>query len=236
MPQWWSDKHVGELLMPVDGVVPVVGAGVSRNAELPDAQELATWLIANAPMTRAPPDGARLFQVADAVDPTRWPADELQRRVGAYIASFPLRRTRFLDQLVQLPSRFIVTFNYDDLIGFAAEQQGLQVCRLSALHSAGRLEAHRRLTLKYGDAPAELTILHLHGQASAPETLVLDKASYNELADYRAVKDIVFMLTHFRSLAFVGTKLDEVYLLDLLQKQLNAAFHVVFAPGMRLRG
>jgi hypothetical protein len=227
LPQWWSGNGVSEILTPVAGVVPVLGAGVSRGAGLPDAAQLAEWLVENAPMTDRSADRPGLFEVVDAIDPTRMSADELRRMVAGHIDSFPLRPTPFLDELVRLPSRFIVTFNYDDLVGFAAEQQGLKVCRLSALDRDERLEAHRRLTAKDAWPPPELTVLHLHGRAAAPETLVLDGASYTELGRLSEVEEIVFAVTHARSLVFVGSTLDEVYLLGLLQKQQNAAFHVV---------
>jgi hypothetical protein len=205
----------------------VLGAGVSRGAGLPDAEQLAEWVLNNAPLTETPADGSGLFQVVDAVDPTKMPASELRQIVAAHIESFALRPTPFLEGLIHLPSRFIVTLNYDDLVGFAAEAQDLSVCRLSALNRKDRLEAHRRLTASDGAPPSELTVLHLHGQARHPETLVLDDASYDELARLPELEEMVFVLTHFRSLAFVGTKLDEVYLLGLLQRQVNAAFHVV---------
>jgi SIR2-like domain len=207
--------------------VPVLGAGVSRGAGLPDAEQLAEWLLDNTPMTETPTERSGLFQVVDAIDPTQVPAGALRAMVAAHIERFALRPTPFLQELVHLPSRFIITFNYDDLVGFAAETQGLNVRRLSALNREDRLEAHRRLTATHGVPPPELTVLHLHGQARAPETLVLDDASYNELARLPELLEMVFTLTHFRTLAFVGTKLDEVYLLGLLQRQVNAAFHVV---------
>ena len=80
-------------------------------------------------MIETPTDHTALFPVVDAVDPTQMSPGELQRMVAAHINSFSLRPTAFLEELVHLPSRFIVTFNYDDLIGFAAEQQDLKVCR-----------------------------------------------------------------------------------------------------------
>ncbi len=226
LPQWWSGNRVSELLTPVDQVVPVLGAGVSRGAGLPDAVQLARWLLDKVPMTEPPPDRTSLFQVVDAVDPIRMPTSELRRAVAAHIESFPLRPTPFLEELVHLPSRFIVSFNYDDLIGLTAERQQLSVCRLSALNREDRLEAHRRLTSRSGP-PSELTVFHIHGHVRAPETLVLDDSSYNELVRLPEVTEMVFTLAHFRSLVFVGTTLDEVYLLGMLQEQVNAAFHAV---------
>jgi SIR2-like domain len=228
LPQWWSSNGVSEVLTPVAGVVPVLGAGVSRAAGLPGAPQLAEWLVDNAPMTEEPPDRTALFAVVDAIDRSQLPPDELGRMVAAHIESFPPRPTPFLEELVHLPSRFIVTLNYDDLVGFVAEQQKLNVCRLSALEQAERLEAHRRLTAKESGPPSELTVLHLHGQARSPQTLVLDDAAYRQLARLPEVDEIVFTLAHFRSLAFVGTTLNEVYLLGMLQRQVNAGFHVVF--------
>ncbi len=89
-------------------------------------------------------------------------------------------------------------------------------------------EAHRRLTDKAGGPPPELTVFHLHGQARTPDTVVLDSASYNRLIRLREIDEIVFSLSHFHALAFVGTRLDENYLLTKLQEQLNPPFHMVF--------
>jgi hypothetical protein len=227
LPQWWSSTGVSELLTPVGGVVPVIGAGVSRSGGLPDGRQLAEWLVRNAPMSARPWDDSALFSVVDAVDPARMTEGELRELVARHVNSFAPQPTPFVDQLVHLPSRFIVTFNYDDLLGLAAERQGLKVCRLSALDSGDRREAHRRLTAKEAGLSPDLTVFHIHGRARTPETMVLTSASYNELDRLLELDEIVFTLAHFRSLAFVGTALDEVYLLAKLQKQLNAAFHVV---------
>jgi hypothetical protein len=155
LPQWWSDNGVSELLAPVGAVVPVLGAGVRGGAGLPDAAQLAAWLADRAPMTEAPSDRTELFSVVDAVDPAQLPTVELQQLVATYIETIPLRPTPFIEELVHLPARFIVTLNYDDLVASAAEQQGLKVCRLSALARHERLEAHRRLSLgRRGQRPS----------------------------------------------------------------------------------
>jgi hypothetical protein len=206
----------------------VLGAGVSRAAELPDGEQLAEWLPQHVPMTEPPHDGTSLFSVVDAVDPEKTSASDLQRLVAAHIESFPPQPTPFINELVHLPSRFIITLNYDDLVGLTAERQGLEVRRLSTLNPQELIEAHRRLTDKAGEPPPELTVLHLHGQARTPETVVLDSASYQRLMRLPEIKEIVFSLAHFRALAFVGTKLDESYLLTQLQEQINPAPHVVF--------
>ncbi|MEA2192541.1 MAG: hypothetical protein QOI73_2662 [Solirubrobacteraceae bacterium] len=235
LPYWWSANGVSELLTPVGGVVPVLGAGVSVDAGLPDASQLALWLSNNAPISEPPPDGTDLLSVIDAIDLTQLPAAELQELVANHIESFPLQPTPILDELVHLPSRFIVTLNYDDLVGKAAENQGLKVCRLSAADPGDLREAHRRLLAKAGWGAPELTVLHLHGQAQTANTLVLDAASYEELGRLRDIDEIVFMLTHYRTLAFVGTTLNEVYLLGKLQAQINAAFHVVLCHQNQLQ-
>jgi SIR2-like domain/NACHT domain len=228
LPHWWSSAGVSEFLTPVGHVVPVLGAGVSCEAGLPGAGQLAEWLADNAPLIATPLDRAALSHVVDTVDISRMPPEQLRQLVATYIESFPLRSTSFLDELVRLPSRFIVTLNYDDLVGDVAEQQGLQVRRLSARRRDELSEAHRLLAVKDAWPPPELTVFHLHGRAREPETLVLDGGSYQELSSDSLFGQIVFMLTHDHRLAFVGTKLDEFYLLAELQKQIHAASHVVF--------
>jgi hypothetical protein len=214
--------------MPPDTVVPVLGAGVSRGCGLPDATELAKWLLENVPMIDAPPDGASLLSVVDAVDPDEVSAAELRSMVALRVASVSPQPSPFVNELVHLPSRFIITLNYDDLVGYTAEEQGLPVRRLSTLDRDELAEAHRRLTDKKGEPPPELTVLHLHGQARVPDTIVLDSPSYKRVMREPEIAEIVFTLAHFRTLAFAGTSLNENYLLVKLEEQVNAGFHVVF--------
>jgi hypothetical protein len=134
----------------------VLGAGVSRGAQLPDAHQLAEWLAQQVQVGGAPQDAASLFSVVDAVDPAQTSASDLQRLVAAHVESFPLQPTPFINELVHLPSRVIITLNYDDLVGFSGEQQGLQVLRLSALDPDELIEAHRRITNKSDQPPPEL--------------------------------------------------------------------------------
>lgn len=110
--------------------MPVLGAGVSRGAGLPDAGQLATWLRPRVPLLTTPADGASLFAVVDAIDPSKMSPLELQTLVADHIASLELAPSAFVSQLVSLPSRLIITLNYDDLLGVAAERQGIAVRRL----------------------------------------------------------------------------------------------------------
>jgi transposase len=79
----------------------------------------------------------------------------LQRLVAAHVESFPLQSVPFINELVHLPSRFIITLNYDDLVGFTAERQGLEVRRLNTLKPDELIEAHRRLTDKGSEPPPD---------------------------------------------------------------------------------
>ncbi len=77
-------------------------------------------------MIDSPPDDASLFSVVDAVDPDKTSAGELQRMVADHVASFPLQPTPFINELVRIPSRFIITLNYDDVIGLRPNGRALE--------------------------------------------------------------------------------------------------------------
>src|SRR5690242_19855466 len=163
-PAWWTSQNVGRLLGPPEFVIPVVGAGISRGAGLPDSSQLADWLRQRVPFLSAPAEEASLFAVVDAIDQSKMSSFELQTLVADHIARLDLRPSPFVSQLVNLPSRVLITLNYDDSLGAAAEQHGLAPRRLSLLDELERDEAHRLLTAKEWP-PSELTIVHLHGHA-----------------------------------------------------------------------
>ncbi|WP_158276809.1 SIR2 family protein [Paraconexibacter algicola] len=127
--------------------------------------------------------------------------------------------------LVQVPSRFIVTLNYDLLLEATADALGIRHRVLSNTKSELK-EAHRLLAREAWPL-GELTILHLHGMVGRPETLVLDADSYSDLMSMAGQKEVLRELLVHRRMAFYGTTLNETYFLEACQRQLNSADHVL---------
>ena len=87
-------------------------------------------------------------------------------------------------------------------------------------------EAHR-LLVRGPWPPTRLTILHLHGVITAPETIVLDTDTYEDLMSSAKVAEVLRELMLHRTMVFYGTTLNEPYLLTALQRQMNRAEHVL---------
>ncbi|MGN6869283.1 MAG: SIR2 family protein [Solirubrobacteraceae bacterium] len=204
----------------------MVGAGPSIGAGIPGSAALAEWVATNVPLTTEPGDPSDLFAVVDCVDEGLVPPPELKRLVAEHVASFPLEPTELTTALVNVPSRLVITFNYDLLIEQTANAADVEYERLSG----SDLKRAHELIVTRDWPPDHLVILHLHGHVEDPDSIVLDGASYRELARDRLFEEIVFDLSHYKTLVFLGTKLDESYLVAELAKQTNARGHILLCP------
>jgi hypothetical protein len=210
---WRPTPEVSELLAAPDRVLPFVGAGLSRAAGLPAGAELARWLI------REHGDGAvdgieNCLTAADAIiegDRDRVPA--LQAAVAAHLdlrsRSYALSPAH--SSLVRVPSGLVATFNYDLLIEEAASRVGLSTASLTLRDVDALADA------LHGDSAADLLVLHLHGHVEEPESIVLDWSSYSDHINNLVARNILATLFMTRTLAFLGTALDEPYLLTAMQ-------------------
>jgi hypothetical protein len=223
LPPWWTNTEAARLLQPRSYVVPVIGAGISMSAELPGAAGLAELLAERVPLREELPDRTHLFGVVDRIDSEQLPPPALKRMVVEHIDSFELRANDLSRALVQLPSRLIITLNYDGLLHHTAEELGIPYQRFSQreLKRAHKLIVGRRWP------PEELVILHLHGHTDDPDSIVLDSESYRDLYKDPLFAEILFSLAHHQTLVFMGTRLDESLFVAELARQTNGRDHVL---------
>jgi SIR2-like domain len=223
LPPWWTNEAAARLLHPRTFVVPVVGAGLSMSAGLPGASALAEWVADRVPLDEEPPDRTHLFGVVDRIDSTQLPPPELKLMVAEYIDSLELCANDLSRALVQVPSRLIITFNYDGLLHHTAGELGIPYEVL------GPREFKRAHELIVGrDWPPErLVILHLHGHTGDPDSIVLDGESYRDVYRDPLVTDILFELSHHQTLVFMATQLDESLLVAALARQTNGRDHLL---------
>jgi hypothetical protein len=190
---WWPPHPAGELLRARHSVVPVLGAGFSAGAGLPLGPELAQWLAATFPAFDGRPLDPSLatncvLVASEIVGPPD--EDQLKRSLAlrAKVADFYDLGTHSATPtigawaLVRVPSKLIITLNYDPLLEQAADDQGIDHKSYTAqnISFVNRLVAAGR--------PKELAIVHVHGRVDEPETIVLDQLGYEEIQnDKRAM-------------------------------------------------
>ena len=146
--------------------VPVVGAGLAATCGAPSSGELADRLARAAGESMLP--GEDLHDLADRLELTRG-VQWVQQAVADAIVAAPIEPSPALLALTLVPGRIIATTNYDPAIERAAEKRSLRATSLTS--------ADLQRVLK-GPDEGELFVLHLHGLAERPETIVLSAATY----------------------------------------------------------
>jgi hypothetical protein len=216
---WWPASPAGDVLRPPTKVVPFVGAGISIQAGLPSAGELAENLrssrYADGVEFDRPDDPRHVVDAILAVRPRA--ASTLQRRIARLfdITRYPDRRiTPPIAALARAPSRWVVTLNYDELIGQAAQEQGIPYTPILPADFPAAAEL-----LREDEPPETLQIVHLHGACSTPASIVLNRHSYAIAATSSAERTLLTLLRGRMNLCFFGLSLDEVYLLGQFAEQ-----------------
>ena len=207
-------------------VVPVVGSGLSLGAGLDSGPELAAWLRSSFDAPRPGwHDPTNCFAVVDQItrrDPHI--SSEVRDAVAQHLqlAHRRYRLTPALQALARIPSRLVVTLNYDLLLEQAAAAQGIECVSFTAQDLEPGYEALRAL----GEGP--LRICHLHGSVADPTSIVLDSQSYHAHVRDRAVLMFLDTLLKLATACFVGVSLDEPYLLSEFQSTWSGAPRHVF--------
>ncbi len=179
-----------------DRLIPFVGAGLAVGAGAPSGANLVSALLAAAGEPTSP--GADFWETVDrlaAEHGEEW----VQRSVAETVDQAELRPTPTLMALAKASARLVITTNYDDAIEVSARAAGLEVVT-ATVHD------FRSALAGSGDA---LVVLHLHGVASDPASIVLTEDSYR-----RALTDeVVRLLLRARGVSgrmlFVGQSLAE---------------------------
>jgi hypothetical protein len=156
-------------------VVPVVGSGLTIEAEAPSFAQLIAHLHQAAfdegiDSVRLPDPLGDPFEVVDAIALTLsegW----VQQQTAALFVNHPVRATPALCALAKVATGLIVTTNYDLSIERAAEEIGRSVITLTL----------EEFDVALQPAGEELRVLHLHGIAGRPETIVLTGDSYTRI-------------------------------------------------------
>lgn len=225
VPPWWANAHAASVLRSPRPLVPVIGAGVSQAAGLPGSADLARWLADRVPLQDEVPDG-HLIAVIDAVDRSKTPTSKVRELVDEFIGGHALEPIPLTDALVRVPSRFLITLNYDLLLERSAERRDIPCESLGPPDLGRAVEILRSLSWP----PERLTILHLHGRQGHADELVLDERSYAELAQGGDFQRSMTFLSLQKTLVFLGTTLDELHLLSALGGHSQPGPHVLLCP------
>jgi hypothetical protein len=218
-----ENARVVELMRPTEDVVPVLGAGVSVSAGMPTATALGLELLKAFEVD--PGDSEpRLAQAVDALLQRGVEEERMLVVLAENLSARPLHSSPLIEALIRVPSRFIVTLNFDLSIEAAASAQGGVPVTLGN----GRRDLQRALRILGGASPpVELTVMHLHGHIREPEQMVLGGEGYARIGSGLSEK-VLYELAVRKVLAFYGTTLDEPYLLAQLQAIPNRSSHVLW--------
>lgn len=181
-------------------VVPVVGAGLAGAAGVPSVAVLQQRLLeaAGAAWAASRPDAAGwgLFAVADALEhdfSERW----VQETAAAVVSAVAPVPTPALLALSRVRSGLVLTTNYDLAIETAAREAGVSVTTLTLEDFGAALS----------DPDGVLRVMHLHGLADRPETVVLGSRSYKRVREDERMRLLVRAVSTRRRLLFLGHRL-----------------------------
>lgn len=196
-------------------ILPFVGAGVSVDAGVPAAAELAPLITQRARDSGADiPDGADFTTVCALVTEqlTHLRLQEITAEVvgGLEITPTPLQRL-----IVRCPLRTVVTTNYEPSLAMAAHEAGLEPII--------RTPDQARALERPGDG--QVLIVYLHGTVERPETIALPGESMVALAGDEALKTILRALVAPHVVVYLGYRLppDDDYLREEM-RTLQAMF------------
>lgn len=178
-----NTMNVDELLGVLDSVrsavVPFVGSGLVLDAGAPSDARLATLLRERLNLPNQRDGRSSLLSTMADLAPGRLP--EAQQAAADVIKGLLLRPTAVLTALVSVPSRRILTTNYDDALERAAAARGLVPVALSG-DDPGLLEE-----------PPEhhVHVIHVHGMAARPETIVLPGKSTDDTSQQEPLQTLL---------------------------------------------
>jgi SIR2-like domain len=193
---------------------------------LPGSAGLAEFLLTKCDDEGSGYDGdsGHLRGVVDHLVSVGCDEEDLLKIAAAEIATWVPERSELIETLIRVPSRFIVTFNFDPNLEDAASAAGLEPVVLG--NTREDLSAAIGILLA-AEPPPRLTILHLHGSVADPSRMVLGEAGYKRI-EAEPFSQLLRELAVRKTLFFFGTKLDEFYILAELQKIEHRNSHVLW--------
>ena len=195
-------------------VLPCVGAGLSIPAGIRD---LAANLSQAAAERGTDAGSGGLASVVSSLESV-YGVEETQVLVAQTVSAIPVQPTPTQKALALCPAGIVVTFNYDDCLERAARAVGREPVSLVP----DTAEAFR------APGPNELVVLHLHGIASEPSSIVLpgrttERLAANELfmrlLTYLWARHVVI----YFGFSFAPTEVHLLEALDWLARELRDA-------------
>jgi len=212
----WPSQPLSGLLRPCHRPLILTGAGVSAACGLPTGANLAHWLRNRdfaAGVTFSPLDaidrGAHPGYVASHIlEHDRSLRGHMLQAIAAHITSKQATATvsRVIRAVAASPVGVVLTLNYDTLTEDAALESG------RAAHSLVLDDVPELLNDHLYDPDGDLRVVHLHGIAAEPGSLVLDHHSYMQQAGDNRVRDLFAALVAHHNLCVLGTQFEEDYL------------------------
>ncbi|MEV5961466.1 SIR2 family protein [Kribbella sp. NPDC051952] len=182
-------------------MVPIIGAGLSMAAGVPGFSALNQHLLASAAATgrmipATGPEGS--FGVANRLA-REFGEPWVQEQASSLFLTGEPTITPTLRALAKVSSGVIITTNYDLAIERAA----------AAIDRPVRALTLDEFDLSLVADGAELVVLHLHGMAGRPETIVLTDASYERILHDERAQLVLRSLGVRRRFVFLGHSLGE---------------------------
>jgi hypothetical protein len=177
-------------------LVPFVGSGLTIPAGAPSVSSLARTIARHAELDLA--DDSDLFAVVVAADAALGVSSV--RRIMSNIATgWRLRPTPALTAICGTRTKRVITTNYDDGVERAARFRGLEPIPL--------LPRDKRILRDPG--PNELHVIHLHGIAGRPDSLVLPGDTTDALIDDEVFRTFVASVLAPHGIVHLGFSLGE---------------------------
>ncbi len=216
--QWQPSGEAAKLLGDSQDVIPIVGAGVSAAAGFPGTNDFLKALLSRF----RPAPGAPQLQEHDdffgSVDKLVCGDIEREEQLQAFTADFYGEAVAHIEPesiafyLIHVPSRLIVTLNYDRSLEIAADEIRVDT---NSLYGEKGIRAFIQLA-QSPSRPNEPTILHLHGSVDNPDGIVLTQGSYQDLSQDNLEK--LFAALRKRRMCVLGSNLREPHLLGSLER------------------
>jgi len=189
-------------------LVLFTGAGVSVDAGVPIADNLALRIAANANEAGARVEERAEFEAVCSDVSRSLGREGLQEVIATVIREIDAQPTPLLRLIARAPSRIILTSNWDDALEKSAAEIGL----------TPRPFDPRMVAALGQPAENELFVVHLHGMASAPESIVMPGEFLDALSRDEAFVTGLRALLAAHSLLYLGYSFprEDVYLRDEL--------------------
>jgi hypothetical protein len=174
-------------------LLPFVGSGMTVPAGAPTVPDLARTLAHRTGVPLDADEWPDLPKIVDAAEEAHG-SEDVRQVLSEITTGWILHPTPALTALCGTPTRTIITTNYDDGIERAAHDRGLLPTPL--------LPTDPKILLP--PAAGELHVVHLHGIAGCPETLVLPGRTTDALKDDQVFQAFISTILAPRGVVHFG--------------------------------